>query len=468
MSAFDSQDYVNKFGPMLQAASESRSVAGPDEQGAGSADPGDGAFGASDPDADQSIAQTQAGSKNVAPMPGSRQMFGSGSPEPPKGMAAAKGGALAGGADASTGAPANLGVTGQSPDQEAANSAHAVSMDNISDADLKSYQKYLDGHLENTGMVHGETGEKLNFDALYQHTFHNSLADHAALADMTEKQASKFTNPSWRDKVGMFLDAQNRASIIHAQNPSLAPGDIWALATRNALQGWASNAKGMHDAVVQQTGALQEQARKDANDAIKRQMDQANYGDVIAKARKANADARKGDSEAALKEADLPTEARLREAEIAEKQASGADKKAQAAKAANDKGTLVTVKNDDGTESTGYIDQKTNVFTPAKDASGKPIGGQVQKTGTEKAENDDKLMTQAREAYQAEVKNIRSNVRNRKLSDKEVAQQALDTLKTTSPRLYAAYTKSADSERPSKAGVAAKAKAPKTASWDTD
>jgi hypothetical protein len=449
---FDSQDYVNRFGGALAAAAQADRPDVGSDQGPGSADLEGPALGSYDPDQESNQARTQSGSKNVAPMPSAWQMF-RGSPTPP---GATKGGALnGGGADPSTGAPANLGVTDQSPDQSAQNVAHARSMEQLSDDDLKEYRDYINGHLGNTGLTHKDTGDKIDFDALYQHTFDKSLHDHAELANMTEAQASKFTNPTWRDKIGMFLDAQNRAGIIHSQNPTLSQGDIWAIATRNALQGWAQNAKGMHDAVVAQTGALQTQAKKDAEEAIKRQMDQAGYMDKISTARKANSDADKLDI-------DNKSEARLREAEINEKNASASDKRNAAAK--SNKGDLVTVKNDDGSESTGYIDPKTNTFTPAKDASGKPVGGQVSKTGTDKPkpEVDDKLMTQAREAYEGERKAIRANLKNRKLTDQQVSQQALEQLKTASPVLYRAFTQTPDTAPTKKPGAPAGAQPP---SW---
>ncbi len=442
--AFNSQDYVTQFGGALAAAAQADrpDVGGGDQSG--SADPGGGAFGSYDPDQEQSLARTQSGG-NVAPMPSQRQMF-YGAPNPPGG---AKGGAL------SAGPTPSLSHDSQDPTQEAQNAAHAASMETLSDEDLKEYKDYLDGHLQNTNLTHSETGKPMDFDALYEHTFQKSLATHSAVADMTEAEAKKFQNPTWRDKVGMFLDAQNRASIIHAQNPSMAPGDIWALATRNALQGWAANAQGAHDAYVKQAGALQAVAQKDAEAAVKRQMDQAGYGDKIATARKANSDADKIDI-------DNKSEARFREAEITEKLAGAAEKKNTASK--NAKGDLVTVKNDDGSESTGYIDPKTNTFTPAKDASGKPVGGQVSKTGTDKPkpEVDDKLMTQAREAYEGERKAIRANLKNRKLTDQQVSQQALEQLKTASPVLYRAFTQTPDTAPTKKPGAPAGAQPP---SW---
>lgn len=444
MPAFDTDNYAQQYGPALST------LAAADMAEQGSADPSE------DPNYPQegNIAAANAQSQNTAQLPSpiqqERQMDRQ---QPPPG--ANLGGGKGGGgpeSNASSGAfydpSQDLNGPHQSPPIY-----HAVSQ--LSDKQLKALESEHDDAREGSKDSHGVP----DMDTIYQKTFADKLAERTKAAGLDGDIANKALNPSWRDKATMFLDAANRASALHAQNPQMSRGDTWAVATRGALDGWMAHAQGQHDNYMAQQQAFRDQASKDAQDAVKRAGDQFGFQE-------------KADTLLEKKRVDAETERHNRATEAntnIKDTATAAHERSEGAK-----GDLVT--GDDGYL---YKVSPDGSAKQVKDGSGNPVQGT--KTGTDKKPTEDNAaLKTANAAHDKVVQSIEKeeaakaknpmNIGKDGATAEEKEARAKEILRTTDPKsykvLYGDDATSPDPSAPPPAPAAAKgAKATAKPAW---
>jgi hypothetical protein len=411
MPAFDTDSYQQQYGPGLSQ------IAGFDAMsGAGGVDATDqGSIGEYDQDQERNLTAANNANPGAAPLPSpymqQRQM---GNLPPPPG---AKLGHQDSSSPQSSGAfydPTNT--------QGSAPVYHAV--DNLSEDQAKAHVRDIDERA-----AADDRHDSNSFNDVYDRTFKQSLKDQVDQAGANEETASKMMNPTWRDKLSMFLDATNRASAIHAQNPQMSKGDIWAVATRGALDGWQAHVTGLHDSFMEQQRAFHAQATKDADAAVKRQSDQLGLQD-------------KSDALLEKQRADDETKRH----NMADEAINSDKAKATAAKDSREgaaKGDLVT--GDDGYLRRIGPDGKA---TMVKDADGNPVKGS--KTGTKTSEDKDsadrknataaldKIMAGLDKDEAAKAKDPMNLGKYTPMTTEDKRARAMEMLRTQDPKSYKA------------------------------
>lgn len=378
--AFDAEAYSSKFGAALGDIAGFNAV---DQAGGIDTDQAPDQSGDYDQDQEQNVQRMNVNNPGASPMPSpfqqQRQMS---TVSPPKGS---NFGGPKGGAPQSSSAFTDPNGPHLSPPVY-------DSVDNMSDAQVRAYERHMDEHVASGKDQHGVP----NLQEMHDRTFGDELKKRVDAAGLDEQTADKVMKPTWRDRVSMLLDATNRASAIHAQNPAMSKGDIWSVAVRGAMDGWMSHAQGQHDAYMQQQSAFRDQAEREAQESVKRSTDQ--FG-LQQKADALLLNQRKQDE----------TERHNKEAE----KNAAAKAKSDAAKGAREaKGDLVTL--DDGTLARIGAGGE---YTPVKDKQGQPVKGT--KTGADKTKSED---TAANKAAEAALKDAQSQV------DKEEAAKAKDPM----------------------------------------
>jgi hypothetical protein len=410
--AFDHEAYNAQYGPALSQIAGYDAV---DQAGGVDAD--------YNPDQEQDIQAHNVSNQSVAPLPSPLQQQRSmdrAQPPPP-----AK---LGGGKNDPT-SPQSSGAFYDDPNgpHQSAPIYHATSQ--LSDAQLKALEKE---HDDARGAKQDDHGVP-DMDTIYKHTFEDQLRLRAQQRGGDEA-AAKIQPPTWREKATMFLDAANRAGAIHAQNPQMSQGDIWAVATRGALDGYEAHVQGAHDAYINQQQAFRDQAESDAKDAVKRAGDQFGFqqkADQLIELRK--------------REAETERHNRATEANTEDKNASTADKESREAA----KGDLVTLDKDMVGADGKTIPAGSMVRI---DAKGKVTrtGASGTKTGTKapNAGEDEKATKDAQAAYdkaEAAVEKDEAakakdpmNLGKPTMSAEEKAARAKEILRTQNPKAYKA------------------------------
>jgi hypothetical protein len=298
---------------------------------------------------------------------------------------------------------------------------HAVKQ--LSDEQAKAHAEDIDSKVAAGQDQHGIP----DLNTLWKHTYEDELSSRTGKLQLDADAAYRAANPTWRDKLAMMMDAANRASIVQGQNPALSKGQAWALATRGALDGWVAHAQGLHDQYSREQSAFEQQAHKDADEAVKRASDQ--FG-LQAKA----------DQMIEAKRHNQATEANNA---IKDKATADKDKREGA------KGDLVTL--DADAEVDGKTLPKGSIVRVGADGKPHATGVSGTKTGTQQPgaaqdTTDQKaaeaalkdVMAEVEKAEAAKEKDVvgRATGTTKPLSAAEKAAQAKEILRTTNPRAY--------------------------------
>jgi len=248
----------------------------------------------------------------------------------------------------------------------------------------------------------------------------------------------KLPAPTRRDKVMLVMDALQRAAI--AQGSGMTNGmSAFAYGAQGAVASDTARRTGVHDAAIAQSKAIdaagdaagdkavnlqKEQDltfHKYLNDSVENKLKGAQTDEASAKAAAATADAQPGSQKS-----------RLTESEISKNNAARDKDKAQ------DK-TETLVKPDG---SVIVVDRNTGKSRDVTDESGK--GVTAKKPGTEGAANasSDKLLTQARLTFEGFEKSAAARNKgnlNPKERTKDTTADSLNKLRTTAPDQYDAF-----------------------------